>query len=144
MAKVYGKLNPRSLGSLAAGRHGDGGNLYLLVASSGARRWQFIYKWRGKQREMGLGPLADVSLAKAREKAATARALIADGRDPLAAKEAARRIPSFGEFADEVLEGLNPGFSNSKHRAQWAMTLKRYAAPLRGISVDRISTADVA
>lgn len=144
MARVTGKLNSRAVsGALPPGRHGDGGNLYLLVEKSGARRWLFIYRWSGKQREMGLGSLADVSLARAREKAAAARAQLADGLDPLQEKADQRQVPSFGELADEILTSLLPGFSNTKHRDQWAMTLQRYAQPLRAKPIDSVSTTDV-
>lgn len=144
MARVTGKLNPRTVaGALPPGRHGDGGNLYLVVDKSGGRRWLFIYRWAARQREMGLGALADVTLARAREKAASARALLADGVDPLQAKVAKSRIPTFGQFADETMASLLPGFANAKHRDQWAMTLQRYAAPLRDKPIDSISTQDV-
>jgi hypothetical protein len=43
---------------------------------------------KGKSRDMGLGPFPDVTLAEAREKAATARRLLRDGRDPLEEKRA--------------------------------------------------------
>jgi integrase len=144
MPRTTGKLNPKTVGgALKAGRHGDGGNLYLLVEKAGARRWLFIYRWEGRQREMGLGSASDVTLAKAREKAAAARALLADNIDPLAAKAAKSLVPTFGEFSDEILASLLPGFSNAKHRQQWAMTLRTYAAPLRAKPVDTIVTQDV-
>jgi hypothetical protein len=68
------------------GRHADGGNLYLNVTPSGARSWVFLYKRAGRRREMGLGSVADVSLARAREIAATCRQALAQGRDPLTLK----------------------------------------------------------
>jgi NADP-dependent 3-hydroxy acid dehydrogenase YdfG len=55
-----------------------GGNLYLAVASPKARSWLFRYMLNRVSREMGLGPYPDVSLARAREKAAEARRLKAD------------------------------------------------------------------
>ena len=41
------------------------------------------------------------------------------------------------------MKGLAHGFRNEKHRAQWAMTLTTYAAPLRSMKLDDIATADV-
>jgi hypothetical protein len=52
------------------GRHGDGGNLYLHVEPSGARRWVFRFVIAGKATEAGLGSADVVSLAEARERAA--------------------------------------------------------------------------
>ena len=46
-------------------------------------------------------------------------------------------------MADEVVAALSPGFRNQKHRAQWKSTLATYAAPLRNMPVDTVSTDDV-
>jgi len=50
----------------APGRHSDGRNLYLNVSKSGAKSWVFVYVRKGKQREMGLGSAATVTLQEAR------------------------------------------------------------------------------
>ena len=41
------------------------------------------------------------------------------------------------------MASLENGWRNPKHRAQWKMTLSVYAAPLRDMPVDKISTEDV-
>jgi integrase len=46
-------------------------------------------------------------------------------------------------MADEVVAALSPGFRNQKHCAQWTSTLATYAAPLRTMPVDTVSTDDV-
>ena len=66
----------------------DGGGLYLQVARSGAKSWIFKFMLNGRSREMGLGSLKAVSLAKAREKAEICRSLKADGVDPIQARDA--------------------------------------------------------
>jgi hypothetical protein len=75
-------------------RIGDGDGLYLQVASGDTKSWLFRFMLRGKSREMGLGPVGDppdgVPLAKARINAAEARALLRDGKDPLAERQASR------------------------------------------------------
>ena len=126
------------------GRHADGGNLYLNVTPTGARSWVFLYRFGGKQREKGLGSAAPrhVSLAKAREKAAAARQALAEGRDPLAILEPSK-IPTFGEAADEYIDAKQAEWRNAKHAAQWRMTLTKYAAPLRSLPVDAITTEHV-
>ena len=52
------------------GKYSDGGNLYLIVSRSGARKWVLRFTWRGRAKEMGLGSADRVPLADAREKAA--------------------------------------------------------------------------
>jgi integrase len=42
-----------------------------------------------------------------------------------------------------VIEAMRPSWRNSKHAAQWEMTLRDYAAPLRRLPVDKITTDDV-
>ena len=106
-----------------------------------------MYRQAGKLREMGLGSARDISLAKARDKAQAARSIIADGGDPIAAKEEAARPveakPAFGTFADAFVATLCKDFSNAKHRQQWANSLKTYAAPLYPKQLDAITIADV-
>jgi integrase len=150
MGRAIHKLTTRQVETIAKpGRHSDGGGLYLVVSKEGRRKWVFISIRNGKRQDMGLGSAAKgaVSLAKAREAAALAREAVAAGRDPIAARRAAARdgarLPTFGQVADELVTSLTPEWRNEKHRAQWAMTLTKYAAPLRDIPVDRVATDDV-
>ena len=149
MAVTLNKLNARTVDALTEpGRHSDGGGLYLSITPTGARRWVFLYRWRGKPTEMGLGSAVkgNVSLARARELATEARSLLANGMSPLAEKKA--KIPvtaavTFGEAADTYIEAMSPQWRNAKHRAQWTMTLTRHAAPLRSMDVAEVATEDV-
>ena len=54
------------------------------------QQWTFRYMLAGRAREMALGPVTDVSLVEARVKAAEARALTREGRDPIAVKDEAQ------------------------------------------------------
>lgn len=144
MARQLNRLSSRAVATLSKpGRHADGGGLYLSVGPGEARRWVFLYRWRGRLKEMGLGGLSSVSLAKARQRAEAARGLIADGIDPLEAKRTARAVPTFGEMADTLIADLGPQWRNPKHRAQWKSTLENEAAGLRSLPVDKIETVDV-
>lgn len=144
MARQLHRLSPRAVATLATpGRHADGGGLYLVVGPGAARGWIFLFRWNGRLKEMGLGGLSSVSLAKARVKAEAARGLVADGVNPIDAKREQEAVPTFGDFADTVVADLSPQWRNPKHRAQWASTLKADAARLRPLRVDRIETTDV-
>lgn len=106
------------------GRHADGGGLYLVVADAGTKRWAFLYRWHGKRIEMGLGSARDVPLAKAREAAAAARANLAAGLSPKDVRTVAPvAVPTFGEMAEQVIDAMRSTWKNSKHEAQWDMTL---------------------
>jgi len=163
---ALGKLTARAVETLkTAGRHSDGGGLYLHVKSSGGKSWTFISVANGKRKEIGLGPLASVPLIEARRKAQEAREAIARGVNPLAVlrPQEAAAIPLFGKFADDWICELESGWRNPKHRDQWRVTLgtvpynlvkvridrKAHAAyvkaltALRAMPVDQIQTADI-
>jgi integrase len=137
------KLTARKVETAKAGKYSDGGNLYLIVSDTGARKWVLRFTWHGRAKEMGLGSAASVPLADAREKAAGARRKIAQGLNPIDERKRDGGIPTFGEMADEVLGSLSTGFRNEKHKAQWKSTLQTYAGPLRAKPVDIIATDDV-
>src|ERR1700682_5983913 len=140
---MAGHLTARKVETAKPGKYGDGANLYLVVSKTGARKWVLRFVWRGQPKEMGLGSAANVPLADAREKAASARRKIAQGLNPIDERKRYGDIPTCGEMADDVREALSAGFRNVKHRAQWKSTLETYAAPLRARPVDTIATNDV-
>ena len=145
MARTLKRLGNRVTDKIleTPGRHADGGGLYLSVGPGEARRWVFLFRWRGRLKEMGLGSFNAVTLAKARDKAAEARGQLAEGISPLEVKQAHKAIPTFGELADEFIQAKQTEWVNDKHKAQWTTTLETYAASLRPIRVDRIETAEV-
>ena len=89
---------------------------------------------------MGLGPYPDVTLARAREKAAAHRAQSREGADPIAAKRAERQAQllaeakgrTFREVAEEYIARNEAGWRNPKHRQQWRNTLATYVYPTLG------------
>jgi integrase len=142
------------------GMHADGDGLYLVVDVSGAKRWAFIFQWSGKRKELGLGKLAAVSLAEARDRAAEARRLVGEGRNPIEVRKTAQAAReagaiTFGSFAEEYLSSIESQFRNSKHKAQWRMTLSvqrgvdgqlldaGYCLSLRNKRLDEIDTEQV-
>lgn len=144
-----GKLTDRTARAAGPGRHGDGDGLALVVSETGARKWVLRFQMNGRRRDMGLGPYPEIGLSTARAAAAAARALAAQGIDPLGArqseKKAARRIPTFEEIAREVIEEAKKRTSNEKVRYQWERHLgPAYCAALLKRQVHEITTVDVA
>lgn len=140
---MAGNLTARKVQTAKPGKYSDGGNLYLIVSPTGARKWVLRFTWRGKAKEMGLGSATTVDLADARDRATAARRKVAHGVNPIEDRKRDTGIPTFGEMADSVREALSAGFRNDKHKAQWKSTLETYAAPFRGKQVDTITTDDV-
>lgn len=128
------------------GRYADGGGLYLLVRQRGEvveRLWVFRHERDARERLVSLGPARDVSLSLARERAERCRLALQLGKDVKAAVRASM-VPTFGEVADDYVAAMTPSFRNSKHRAQWHMTLgDAYCAGLRSKPVDEITTDDI-
>lgn len=122
------------------GYHADGAGLHLCVKATGGKSWIFRYRYGGKEREMGLGPLHTVSLAEAREKALAQRKMLLDGVDPLAAKQASEvqrklaeaSVITFDTAATSYIASHRAGWKNEKHAEQWTNTLTTYASPVFG------------
>lgn len=152
MAQAVNRMTARTVANLKdPGRYADGGGLYLQIGPTGTKSWLFMFKRDGKRSEVGLGALGTVSLSEARQKAADARRIVAEGGDPLAerraaeeARKAAAAVDTFGTFADAHMERIMGGFRNAKHAAQWRMTLGPvYCASIRDKKLKDITTDDV-
>lgn len=83
-------------------RLADAGNLFLWVTPSGGKHWRWAYRFKGKQKLMTFGKYPDVSLARARERHAQQRSILAEGIDPMAQKKAEKtavRLATENSFA---------------------------------------------
>jgi integrase len=144
VARAVNRLNARLVSSLAKpGLHADGHSLYLRVDERGAKRWVFIYKWRGKRTEMGLGPLWRRSLAEARQIALGLRIQLYDGVNPLHTRRAEKEAPTFEAQARSLVEDLASGWKHPRAKERWLNSFTQHAASLWGLPVDQIQTADV-
>ena len=105
---LSGKLTKKLVENLGAGRHGDGGGLYLVVDPSGARRWIVRVVVKGQKNKMGaplrtdfgLGGADVVTLNAARERALEYRRMAKQGLNPRF--NAHREVPTFEEVAQQV------------------------------------------
>jgi integrase len=133
----------------APGLHHDGGGLYLQVTASGAKSWVLRYMLRGKAREMGLGPVALVSLSEARIRAVEARRLCLDGIDPIEHRKARRaakalneaKAKTFTECVDGWIDANADGWGSEKYRRQQRTKMEMHVIPTLGaLSVASIET----
>ena len=74
----------------------------------------------------------DVTLNAARVAAAAARQMVLAGENPQVARKAAKgrvaaKTITFGEFAHELIDSIEDGFKNFKHRQQWRNSLTTHA-----------------
>lgn len=94
---------------------------------------------------MGLGGLRTTPLKRARELAATYRAIARSGGDPIAdRRKELTPVPTFREAAERVHGDSKASWRNAKHGGQWLSTLQTYAFPTIGdMRVDLVGTPDV-
>ena len=139
------RLSARSVSTLTKpGRHADGEGLYLLVDGGGAKRWVFLFRWKTPGRQ-GTGQAQGNGARRAFGCFARGRRSGEGGGgtagcSPAAAtpltsarlrKRRSSRQRRSGPLLTPSSRNLKHGFRNAKHHAQWSMTLRTYAAPLR-------------
>lgn len=143
VARILNRLSARKVETeTRIGRHADGGGLYLSISGNGGKRWVFLFKRHGRTREMGLGSVTSVKLARARDLAADARQIVARGGDPILERPNPDAGLLFDECASRYIAANKPGWKNAKHADQWANTLKAYAYPVIGRLPARDVTTD--
>ncbi|TIL55766.1 MAG: DUF4102 domain-containing protein [Mesorhizobium sp.] len=131
----------------------DGGGLWLVTKGHG-RYWIFDYRFAGKRRELGLGPLHSVGLADARQKAEVARALVRQGIDPIEhrhgteaieAAKAKAEVKTFGPYADDFIDAaVKAGrWRGAKTEAGWRNTMTVHAGPIRETAIAEIGVPHV-
>lgn len=136
--KTTERLNALAVRSAAApGYYLDGNGLHLQVAKNGSKSWVYQFTLAGRRREMGIGSASVLSLAQARAKTQQCRILLADGIDPIEARDtlktqaanAAAKMLTFKDCAERCITDRCAEWSNPKHAQQWANTLATYAYP---------------
>ena len=96
----------------------DGGGLRFRVMPNGSRTWIMRITIRGVRRDISIGPLATLSLGKAREKAHEIRKAVADGRDPASERQAERSPP---KAPSEVAAAREQPTFEAFWQAYWAV-----------------------
>ncbi len=148
MARQLNKLTAIQVKKLTkAGRHSDGGGLYLHISKNGGRRWIYRYSVKAgdkaRLREMGLGSARDVSLAQARQLRQEASNHVLIGRDPIAERDKDTQTFTFGKAATDFVNAKEGEWKNEKHRAQWRSTLETHCAAIWEVPVDQIGIDEV-
>lgn len=155
MPKIAKALSAKAVEALKAdGQHPVGGvpGLQLQIVGN-SRSWIMRTMVDGARRSIGLGAFPAVSLAQAREAAQELRKEVAQGVDPIAARQArqqaakAAAVPAgvltFAQASEQYIDSHRAGWRNEKHAAQWTATLDTYCANFNAKPVRDVDTADV-
>jgi integrase len=124
----------------------DGGGLFLLLRSNGARAWRLKYRFAGREQSLSLGMWPGVGLFQARQAAAAARDLLRKGTNPsMARKEekAARQDAAENSFAKVALEFIGRDDSlalrtKAKHRWTYRLLAKLHSTPIGKLKTPQI------
>lgn len=110
-------------------REQDGNGLYFRVKPDGQKSWQLRYKTpAGKWSWLGLGGYPDISGAVARQKASDLRADAAEGKNPIATKQA--RLAAEQAASNNTFESLAREWHSSRIASWDAGTAKRIMGAL--------------
>ncbi|MFN4091612.1 MAG: tyrosine-type recombinase/integrase [Brevundimonas sp.] len=122
------------------GRYSDGGGLYLVVRG-GRKTWVYMFSWRGKRREMGLGRYPEIDLATARDEAEKARRAVTLGEDPIRLRRPINK--TFESFAKAFIEARSADWTGERTRYNWERDLLVHAKGLLDMDVADIDTSDI-
>jgi integrase len=127
------------------GWYGDGDGLWLRVDPAGSKRWVFIYQWRGRRAEMGLGSAREVDLKEARAGREAARRAVRDGLNPVEVRRRARADAqgsrTFSEWAEEIAPDIGP--KAEKARKAWLAMMQTKVGDFAELALADITTQDV-
>ena len=140
----HNALSAAFVRTAAPGRHADGNGLYLYVQPTGTRSWIQRLVIRGRRCELGLGAVALVSLAEARERALANRKIAREGGDPLADKRRVQGMLTFAAAAARVVAHNRDGWRSAAYAQAWLRSLERYVFPRIGARpVSDVTSADI-
>ena len=116
------------------GRYCDGRGLRLVVLDRGGRRWRYWSQRlviRGKRRDLGIGPVDEVSLAEAREMAEKNQKIARRGGDPCA-EVAHEKNATFAQMYEVVTENRSKNWQTPGTGAAWVRMFDQDILPTLG------------
>lgn len=142
-------------------RFNDGGGLYLLVKTNGAKWWRFDYTFERKRNTISLGVYPVITLADARRKAEVSRKQVSNSINPSNVRKEIKATKQINtENKNRIDAGLPIKNSFSDLANQWLMSIEHligsttlskktrrlelHAFPVIGnIAINQIKSSDV-
>lgn len=149
MSRALHKLTAVGVRSLPPGKYSDGGGLWLHRREDGGAQWFVRVTVHGRRREMGLGPVQEVSLKQARDCASEARQLARQGIDPIKKRAADRRAAErnlhvLRDVALDAFEARKAELKGDGEAGRWLSPLQLHVLPkLGGVPVGELTQVDI-
>lgn len=143
------RLKSTQIKTCLAGKYSDGGGLWLVKREDGGGQWVLRVVAHGRRREMGLGSIAEVTLAKARELATHHRALAKSGIDPIKQREKERRdaqrnLHILNDIALDAFESRKAELKGDGVAGRWYSPLALHILPKLGkVPIAEIDQVDI-
>lgn len=141
------KLTDVKVRIASKGKHTDDGCLILRVTAS--KQWIFRFTIHFKRSEAGLGSYPNVSLAEARNLAATYRKMVAEGINPIdhrdkARLEASQARPTLETMTVEAFEAHKRTLVGDGKAGKWLSPLRLHILPKLGaMPIEDINQRDI-
>jgi integrase len=135
--RARNRLSAAFVKGAPVGKHCDGGGLWLVKRPDGGAQWMLRLTVHGRRREMGLGSLPAVSLARARELAERWRAVAAAGQGPikqraLEARAARREDISLAVLTADAFASRMAELKDDGKAGRWLSPLQTHVLPKLG------------
>ena len=117
--------------------------LHLKRGENGSGSWFYRFRFAGKRPEMGLGAIADVTLAQAKDEALKLRLEVKTGVNPIIARRTAKveiarlnalasNKRTFAQAAEDYVEAHASSWKHPATRRIWFNPIVKYAYPVIG------------
>lgn len=151
MGRELNRLTALAVKNAPAGKHADGGGLWLFKRADGGGQWVLRISIYGRRREMGLGSITHVSLKAARNAAAEYSALARQGIDPIVEREKRKRegmrnLHLLKDIAQDTFESRKAELKGDGVNGRWLSPLTLHVLPKIGkvpvAEIDQIHIRD--
>jgi integrase len=131
------RLTSLAVRNAGPGKVADGGGHWLVKSSKDSGKWVLRLTVFGRRREMGLGSISDVPLKQAREQAERWRAVLAEGRDPIAVRaseklSASRADTRLSTMAAGAFDARKAELKGDGASGRWFSPLELHVLPRLG------------
>ena len=149
MTRPLNKLSAQTVKAANAGKHSDGGGLWIFKNSDGGGKWVLRVHIHGRRREMGLGAYPRVSLKEARLEADRWRRVTQQGKDPIKQRQAIQRdsernMHLLSDIAVDAFESRKAELKGDGKAGRWFSPLELHVLPKLGkMPVSEIDQRDI-